>query len=348
MPRGVGVDPPSLRAGIQYVGQRKSTHTLDQQACFAQVVDEKVEVRLLLSVLTRPRRRAVARHSMKREAADGVPAESQPLGVALRLGQVEDLLPEPGQPLGVVALQNELSQPAYRHGANLRGVAGVVDPLNGRSAHRQHVRTSQGADVAMVARVAELGSQGCALPSLSTGRLTLRAVSVADLDLMVDLNSDPAVMTYIQGRAATPAETAAEWQQRLDHQSDVARGLGYWAGFDAGTFVGWWSASSFEAHPEISGIGYRLRSTEWGRGLATEGAEAMIRQAFSCRDVDRVVASTMAANTGSRRVLEKLGLTRYASWAAAPDRQQVLGWKHGEVAYELNRAGWTESIPDEN
>ena len=33
----------------------------------------------------------------------------------------------------------------------------------------------------------------------------------------------------------------------------------------------------------------------------------MIRQAFSCPDIDRVVASTMAANTGSRRVLEKLG-----------------------------------------
>src|SRR5689334_592695 len=97
MPRRVGVDPPSLWAGIQYVGQRKRTYTLDQQACFAQVVDEKVEVRLVLSVLARPRRRAVARYPMEREAADGVPAESEALGVALRLGQVEDLLPEPGQ-----------------------------------------------------------------------------------------------------------------------------------------------------------------------------------------------------------------------------------------------------------
>ena len=175
----------------------------------------------------------------------------------------------------------------------------------------------------------------------------LRPVGVRDLDLMVDLNSDPAVMRYILGRAASPDETAAEWRQRLDHQSDAARGLGYWAGFDAGTFVGWWSASSFAGHPQMSGIGYRLRAPSRGRGLATEGAEAMVRQAFSCGDIDRVVASTMAANAGSRRVLKKLGMTQYASWAASQDRQQVPGWEHGEVAYELSRTEWTDRTPDQ-
>lgn len=184
-------------------------------------------------------------------------------------------------------------------------------------------------------------SQHWPLPALSTDRLVLRPVEVSDLDLMVDLNSDPSVMTFIHGRPATPDETAAEWRQRLDHQSDSARGLGYWAGFEAGAFVGWWSASSFEGRPEISGIGYRLRAAGWARGLATEGAEAMIRQAFSCRDVDRVCASTMAANTGSRRVLEKLGMTQNAMWAAPQDKQQIPGWKHGEVAYQLARADWT-------
>ena len=170
----------------------------------------------------------------------------------------------------------------------------------------------------------------------------LRPIGVGDLDLLVDLNSDPAVMTHVRGRRATPDETAAEWRRRLDHQSDAARGLGYWAGFDAGTFVGWWSASSFEGRPEISGIGYRLRATEWGRGMATEGALAMIRQAFSCRDIDRVLASTMAANTGSRRVLEKVGMTHAASWTASEDKQQVPGWRQGEVSYELTRAEWTQ------
>ena len=178
------------------------------------------------------------------------------------------------------------------------------------------------------------------LPALSTDRLELRPVEVEDLDLMVDLNSDPGVMTYIRGRPATPDETVAEWRQRLEHQSDPARGLGYWAGFDAGTFVGWWSASSFEGRPEISGIGYRLRAAAWGQGLATEGARAMIRRAFACRDIARVFATTMAANTGSRRVLEKLGMAHTATWAAQGEKQEIPGWKHGEVGYELTRAEW--------
>lgn len=175
---------------------------------------------------------------------------------------------------------------------------------------------------------------------MSTDRLELRPVEVDDLDLMVDLNSDPGVMTYIRGRAATPDETVAEWRQRLERQSDPARGLGYWAGFEAGTFVGWWSASSFEGRPEISGIGYRLRAAGWGRGLATEGARAMIRQALACRDIDRVFATTMAANAGSRRVLEKLGMAHTATWAAQEGKQQIPGWQHGEVGYELTRAEW--------
>ena len=175
---------------------------------------------------------------------------------------------------------------------------------------------------------------------MSTDRLELRPVEVDDLDLMVDLNSAPEVMTYIRGRAATPDETVVEWRQRLEHQSDPARGLGYWAGFAAGTFVGWWSASSFEGRSEISGIGYRLRAAGWGRGLATEGARAMIRQAFSCRDIDRIFATTMAANAGSRRVLEKLGMAHTATWAAQEEKQQIPGWQHGEVGYELSRAEW--------
>jgi len=194
--------------------------------------------------------------------------------------------------------------------------------------------------------VVDGASRQWALPELSTDRLVLRPVEVSDLDLLVDLNSDPAVMTFIRGRPATPDETAAEWQQRLDRQSDSARGLGYWAGFDAGSFVGWWSASSFEGRPEISGIGYRLRATGSGRGLATEGAEAMIRQAFSCRDIDRVFASTMTANTGSRRVLDKLGMTQTASEAASQDKQHIPGWEQGEVAYELTRAEWKRPVPN--
>jgi len=180
------------------------------------------------------------------------------------------------------------------------------------------------------------------LPGLSTERLELRPVEEADLGLLIELNADPAVMAYIRGRAATADETRAEWSQRLTHQSDPSRGLGYWLGFEAGDFVGWWSASWFAPLHDLSGIGYRLRAGSSGRGLATEGARAMIGQAFADAGIDRVFASTMAVNAGSRRVLEKLSMTHTSTWMyESEDPIPIPGTEHGEVGYELSRAEWS-------
>ena len=171
---------------------------------------------------------------------------------------------------------------------------------------------------------------------LRTDRLDLESVTDDHFPLLVELNSDPHVMAFILGRAATPEETYAEWRRRLDHQSDAARGLGYWAGFEDGQFVGWWSASAFDGRPELSGVGYRLRRSAWGRGLATEGARRMVEQAFADPQVERVVASTMAVNVGSRRVLEKLGFRHTDTWHQEWD-DPIPGSEQGEVAYTLTR-----------
>nr|WP_246416179.1 GNAT family N-acetyltransferase [Nocardioides luti] len=182
------------------------------------------------------------------------------------------------------------------------------------------------------------------LPHLATDRLRLEPVGAAHLPHLVELNADPAVMRFIRGRAATPAETRAEWDERLTARSDLRRGLGYWAGFtrdDAGPerFAGWWSASSVRGRPELSGVGYRLPRAAWGRGLATEGARALLAQAFACPDVERVEATTMVVNTGSRAVLGKLGMSLVETWVQEWD-DPVPGWEQGEVRYALDRAAF--------
>lgn len=186
--------------------------------------------------------------------------------------------------------------------------------------------------------MAEHGS-GATLPTLHTARLELRPVVPDDLPLLVALNSDPEVMAFLLGRAATTDETRAEWDRRLQRQSDPSRGLGYWAGFEGTEFVGWWSASSFEGRPAIAGLGYRLSRACWGRGLATEGARATVARAFAHPDIERVVASTMAVNTGSRRVLAKVGLEHTSTWVQEWE-DPIPGAEQGEVGYELTRDAW--------
>ena len=181
------------------------------------------------------------------------------------------------------------------------------------------------------------------LPVLRTERLRLEPVArERHLPLLVDLNADPEVMRFLLGRAATPEETEQEWARRLGAQSDAQRGLGYWAGYENDAFAGWWSASSFATDRAVAGLGYRLPRAAWGRGLASEGARAMLEQAFAVPGVERVVASTMAVNVGSRCVLERVGFSLVRSWVEEWDNP-IPGWEQGEAAYGLTLQRWQES-----
>src|SRR5215469_13147963 len=55
-------------------------------------------------------------------------------------------------------------------------------------------------------------------------------------------------------------------------------------------------------------IGWRLARRYWHKGLATEGAEAVLSYAFRKLSLSEVVSFTVPANIRSRRVMEKIGL----------------------------------------
>ena len=55
-------------------------------------------------------------------------------------------------------------------------------------------------------------------------------------------------------------------------------------------------------------IGWRLARAYWGRGYATEAAEAALAHAFGPLGLREVVAFTVPGNAASRRVMEKIGM----------------------------------------
>jgi RimJ/RimL family protein N-acetyltransferase len=89
----------------------------------------------------------------------------------------------------------------------------------------------------------------------------------------------------------------------------------------------------------VGDLGYRLRRDAWGRGLAPEGATALVATGFADKDFAQIVATAMAVNRPSRRVLEKTGLTHvrtvYPDW-----RDPLPGSELGEVEYEITRDEW--------
>ena len=180
---------------------------------------------------------------------------------------------------------------------------------------------------------------------LQTERLVLRRFTEADVDNLVALDSDPGVMRFLTG-VPTPREVI-ETKTLPEFLAGDDTGLGGWAAMERSSeeFVGWFQLRRPQWPLEASGpddaeLGYRLRTSCWGKGYGTEGAAALIDRAFTELGVARVVATTMAVNIASRRVLEKAGLRLVRTFHVSfPD--PLPGTEHGEVEYALTRDEWT-------
>ncbi|MFI1100927.1 GNAT family N-acetyltransferase [Streptomyces melanogenes] len=177
-------------------------------------------------------------------------------------------------------------------------------------------------------------------PFLTTDRLVLRPFTdtEADLDLVVELDSDPEVMRYLTGgRPMTRDEIRAGSFGRM-----LPGDAGFWATHlrDTGEFIGWHCLRpGLNAPPDHADLGYRLRKPVWGKGYAREGALALIEKGFGELGYSRITANTMYVNDRSRRVMERCGLT-YVRTYFEEWPYSVEGDEHGDVEYALTREEW--------
>lgn len=183
---------------------------------------------------------------------------------------------------------------------------------------------------------------------LETERIRLRRLTEADADNLVDLDADPEVMTYLTG--GVPHTRAFIVEKALPHylaHYNRYASYGFWAAIEKSSdaFMGWFHFRPFKDDPDQIELGYRLKRAFWGRGLATEGSRALIEKGFRELGVQAVVATTMALNTRSRRVMEKLGMTLEAEFDFPGD--PFPGWSKAdcrEVKYALTRSTWEAHV----
>jgi RimJ/RimL family protein N-acetyltransferase len=184
---------------------------------------------------------------------------------------------------------------------------------------------------------------------LETERLRLRRLEHDDVDHLVELDSDPQVMRFINGgRATTRCEIENEVLPAFLGHYERYGGLGFWGVEEksTGRFVGWFHLRPAEGAPAGEAeLGYRLLRSAWGKGYATEGSRALIDKAFAELGVDRVVASTMVVNVASRRVMEKAGL-RFVRIFHQPWPDRIEGEEEGDVEYALLRSEWEQELRD--
>mgnify|MGYP000235112316 CR=1 FL=1 len=145
---------------------------------------------------------------------------------------------------------------------------------------------------------------------LKTERLLLRQWKEGDFEVFAAMNADPDVMEFypdIQGSEAS--FSMAQTFQNLISQ----KGWGFWAveRLSDNRFIGFVGLHEptydLPATPCVE-IGWRLSKESWGKGYATEAAEAALNFAFNDLKLEQVYSFTSVANFRSRSVMEKIGM----------------------------------------
>ncbi len=146
------------------------------------------------------------------------------------------------------------------------------------------------------------------LPStFETRRLVAERLSPEHLPALRVLHEDPAVMAHLGG-VRNEEETQRYLEKNLSHWAD--HGFGVWMLRPVGeeTVIGRvilrWLFIGSDRELEI---GFTFMPSYWGKGLATEAAQACIRLARANLDVEELVGVTLPANEASKAVLSKLG-----------------------------------------
>jgi RimJ/RimL family protein N-acetyltransferase len=182
---------------------------------------------------------------------------------------------------------------------------------------------------------------------LETPRLHLRDWTDEDLPAFAAMNADAETMRYFPKPLSRRSSDALA---ALIRGNMAKHGWGLWAvqvrtGPRFAGFIGL-AVPSFEAHftPAVE-IGWRLARDCWGRGYATEGAQAVLAFAFSRLNLAELVSFTATNNQRSRAVMERLGMTHSPAddfdhpmiAAGSPVRRHVL--------YRLAQKRWRANLP---
>jgi len=143
--------------------------------------------------------------------------------------------------------------------------------------------------------------------ALRTPRLFLREWHDEDAAPFAAMSADPALTEFLlPPDEAWVARVRARWEQL---------GFGLFVVELPGVtpFVGVVGLSDLHpaapAAPAIE-IGWRLARPYWGQGYAVEAAQAALDDGFDRLGLAEIVAITAVGNARSRRVMERLGMTR--------------------------------------
>lgn len=182
---------------------------------------------------------------------------------------------------------------------------------------------------------------------LTSERLLLTPLSETDIDIALEMYTDPAVVKYV-------CDPMSEDEIRKEMSYVTKRGsngcIGIWCISDRRTSEKYgdgyllpmpvdeddtdWDLLVPDAMPDGDiEVGYFLKRSAWGNGFATEACRRLIKFAFEETSLKEVVATLDEGNQNSRIVLEKAGFS-YGG--------RIRAYGKDGPHFRISREEWTE------
>ncbi len=168
---------------------------------------------------------------------------------------------------------------------------------------------------------------------ITTRRLTIRELTLDDLGELQTFLSDPQTLDFWE-RPYTAEETRAVIERNL--KSYQEHGYGRWAVIlkETGTLIGICGIAKSEIDGrEVNDLGYIFDKAHWGKGYATEAAQAVVDYAFEVLKLDSIIANMPHDHHASRRVAEHLGMVKIGEFNNPRNRGIRT------LLYEIRRTG---------
>ena len=180
------------------------------------------------------------------------------------------------------------------------------------------------------------------LPNLNTNRLSLRAISAADVDDFYAVYSNPEVMRYWSTPPLPNKDAASklidEIHEGIERDDMLKWGIALRSN---DKLIGSVTLFHIDLTHRRAEIGYAQGRAYWGQGYMQEALKAVLNHAFEILNLHRIEADVDPRNAASVRTLERLGFQREGYLR---ERWQVNGEIQDAFFYGLLRPDWDSNI----
>jgi RimJ/RimL family protein N-acetyltransferase len=173
-------------------------------------------------------------------------------------------------------------------------------------------------------------------------RLALRPFAPSDFDALYAIQSRDDVTRYLYWGPRSHDEVREALVARMRESVLAAEGQSLSMAItlrDGGALIGTTNLDWVSATHRQGEIGFILHPDHQGRGYAGEAAAVLLRLGFEDLGLHRIVGRCDGRNTGSARVMERLGLRQEAHLR---ENEIVKGEWCDELVYAMLASEWKE------